>query len=112
MEGRGGDTEEKCEFVEHICLEVTGEVIDLSVMAVLANNSDGCSVPAKIVENLEMDDDYNKYAPSADYNSTGGRNIFRNKKLTKKRHESKTRRTDQGSTNVCCSDEGKKIEKK
>lgn len=76
-------------------------------MAVLANNSEGSSVPPEMSQNLEVDDEYNKYTPSADYNSTSGRNIFRNKKFTKKRHESKARRTEsQESGAVCCSDEG------
>lgn len=77
-------------------------------MAVLANNSEGSSVPPEMAQNLEVDDEYNKYTPSAEYNSTSGRNIFRNKKFTKKRHESKSRRTDhnQDAVNICGSDEG------
>lgn len=78
-------------------------------MAVLANNSEGSSVPPEVAQNLEVDDEYNKYTPSADYNSASGRLIFRNKKFTKKRHESKSRRTDvvDDASNACASDEGK-----
>lgn len=80
-------------------------------MAVLANNSEGSSVPPEVAQNLEVDDDYNKYTPSADYNSASGRLIFRNKKFTKKRHESKSRRTDvvDDASNACASDEGKHL---
>ncbi|CAL8118362.1 unnamed protein product [Orchesella dallaii] len=74
-------------------------------MAMLGNCEKSSVPPAEMQQNLEVDEEYNKYTPSADYNSTSNKHIFRNKKFTKKRHESKTRRTDQEGSNACCSDE-------
>lgn len=76
-------------------------------MAVLGNHSEGSSVPPEVSQGAELDDDYTKCTPSADCSSLYGRNIFRTKKFTKKRHESKARRTESLDTsNQCCSDEG------
>ncbi|ODM88985.1 hypothetical protein Ocin01_17698 [Orchesella cincta] len=74
-------------------------------MAVVGKTENSSVTPAEMQQNLEVDEEYNKYTPSADYNSTSNKHIFRNKKFTKKRHESKTRRTDQDASNACCSDE-------